>query len=360
MKAAVLHNVGDNALDIRDDITILDPGQGQVTVRIHATGVCHSDLSAMNGTLPVAVPAVLGHEGAGEVVAVGAGVSDLRTGDHVIVCWSPQCGQCRYCVGGQPQLCMAYIMSAFTDARFRIADQPVFGMAGAGTFVEEVVLPAAGAIKVAEDIPYDVASLIGCGVMTGAGAALNCAKVEPGSSVAVIGCGGVGVSAIQGARICGAATIVAVDTVERKLDWAKKFGATHGATPDNLPGLIQELTGGEGFDYVFEVVGSSGTIRAAYDATRRGGTTVVVGVGKADDMVAMSAFEFFYSEKTIKGSYYGSANIRRDFPRLLDLWRAGRLDLEGMITKRIKLEEVNEAFEAMTAGEVIRQVIEVG
>jgi S-(hydroxymethyl)glutathione dehydrogenase/alcohol dehydrogenase len=357
VKAAVLHNVGDPRLEVRDDVTTTGAGPGKVRIQIRATGVCHSDLSAMNGTIPVAVPAVLGHEGAGEVVEVGPGVTGLAEGDHVVVCWSPQCGECRDCVNGQPQLCMTYMINAFSDAHFLAGGTPLFGMAGAGTFAEELVVPEAAAIKIGKDVPFDLASLIGCGVMTGVGAVMNAAKVEPGSSVLVIGCGGVGISAIQGARICGAAKIVAVDMVPHKLEWAKQFGATHAVTPDDLPALSMELTGGAGFDYAFEVVGRSQTIRAAYDATRRGGTTVIVGVGPADDMVSFSAFELFYGEKTIRSSYYGSANIRRDFPRLLDLWRAGRLNLEGMVTKRIALEDVNDAFVAMQAGDVIRQVI---
>jgi S-(hydroxymethyl)glutathione dehydrogenase/alcohol dehydrogenase len=357
VKAAVLHEVGSEALDVRDDVESTPVTDGKVRIKIKATGVCHSDLSAMNGTIPVAMPAVLGHEGAGEVVEVGAGVSGLAPGDHVVVCWSPQCGRCADCVNGKPHLCMTYMMDAFADAHFAIGDKKLFGMAGAGTFAEELIVPEAGAIKIGNDVPFDVASLVGCGVMTGVGAVMNAGQVLPGSSVLVIGCGGVGISAIQGAQICGAATIVAVDMVEQKLGWAKQFGATHAATPDQLPQLIGELTGGAGFDYAFEVVGRSDTIRAAYDATRRGGTTVVVGVGRADDTVSFGAFELFYNEKNLRGTYYGSANIRRDFPRLLDLWRAGRLDLEGMITRRLKLDEINDAFRAMQAGDVIRQVV---
>lgn len=358
MKAAVLHNVGDDKLDIRDDVTTTPVGAGKVRIRIKATGVCHSDLSAMNGTIPVAVPAVLGHEGAGEVVEVGAGVTGVAEGDHVVVCWSPQCGACRDCVNGQPQLCMAYMINAFSDAHFQLeGTTPVFGMAGAGTFAEELILLEQGAIKIDPDIPYDVASLLGCGVMTGVGAAINAAKVEPGSSVIVFGCGGVGISVIQGARIAGAATILAVDMVDAKLDWAKQFGATHAVRPDDLPGAMHELTAAAGFDYAFEVVGRSQTIKAAYDATRRGGTTVVVGVGRAEDMVELSAFDLFYNEKNLRGTYYGSANVRRDFPRLLALWRSGQLDLERMITRRLGIEDVNDAFGALSSGEVIRQVI---
>jgi S-(hydroxymethyl)glutathione dehydrogenase/alcohol dehydrogenase len=359
MKAAVLQQVGDSKLELRDDVGVVATGPNQVRVKIHATGVCHSDLSVMNGTLPQMVPAVLGHEGAGEVVEIGSDVTDIAVGDHVIVCWLPPCGTCRYCLGGQPQLCTVYVMQAFVTPTFTIGDAPVFGMSGTGTFAEEVVLPRAGVVRIDADVPYDVASLIGCGVMTGVGAAINTAKVEPGSSVLVIGCGGVGISVIQGARIAGASTIVAVDPMESKHQWAKDFGATQAVTPDALPQLIQELTAGEGFDYGFEVVGRAQTIRSAYDSTRRGGTVTVVGAGRADDMVQFSAFELLFLEKTIKGALYGGADVRRDYHRLIDLWRTGRLDLESMITRRISLEDVNDAFAAMQAGDVIRQVVEL-
>jgi S-(hydroxymethyl)glutathione dehydrogenase/alcohol dehydrogenase len=357
VKAAILHEVGNDTLEVRTDVEPTEVTDGKVRISIKATGVCHSDLSAMNGTIPCAVPAVLGHEGAGEVVEVGAGVTDLAVGDHVVICWSPQCGHCIDCINGKPYLCMAFMMDAFMDAHFTMDGTPIFGMAGAGTFAEELIVPAAGAIKIDDDVPFDVASLVGCGVMTGVGAVFNAAEVKPGSSVLVIGCGGVGISAIQAARICGAATIVAVDTVDHKLTWAKQFGATHAVTPADLPAALLDLSAGAGFDYSFEVVGRADTIRTAYDSTRRGGMTTVVGVGRAEDMVSFSAFELFYNEKTLRGTYYGSANIRRDFPRLLNLWRAGQLDLEGMITRRRKIEDINEAFTAMAAGEVIRQVI---
>lgn len=357
VKAAVLHEIGTTTLEVRDDFKSAEVTAGKVRIKIKATGVCHSDLSAMNGTIPAPVPVVLGHEGAGEVVEVGPGVTELAVGDHVIVCWSPQCGQCRDCTMGQPYLCSTYIMQAFMDAPFLLGDTPVFGMAGTGTFAEELVIPVAGAIKIDDDVPYDVASLVGCGVMTGVGAVFNAGQVRPGTNVLVIGCGGVGISAIQGARISGAATIVAVDMVDQKLGWAKQFGATHAVKPEDLQATMGLLTGGAGFDYAFDVVGHPTTIRQAYDNTRRGGSTVIVGVGKADQMVEFSAFELFYNEKNLRGTYYGSANIRRDFPRLLNLWRAGQLDLEGMITRRIAIEEINDAFTAMQAGDVIRQVV---
>jgi S-(hydroxymethyl)glutathione dehydrogenase/alcohol dehydrogenase len=242
--------------------------------------------------------------------------------------------------------------------RFRIGNEPVFGMAGTGTFAEQLVIPAAAAVRIPDDVPWDVASLVGCGVMTGVGAAINTAKVRPGSSVVVFGCGGVGISVVQGARIAGAAEIVAVDVVEGKRANALRFGATHSAAPEDLGALSGELTQG-GFDYGFEVVGIPETIRATFDAVRRGGTAIIVGAGRADQQVTFNAFELFFSEKTLLGSLYGSADVRVDFHRLLRLWRTGRLDLDGMISNRVGLRDVNQAFADMQRGDVIRTVIEL-
>ena len=356
MRAAVLHQLNDK-VDVRDDVEIRDPGPGEVKLAIKATGVCHSDLSGVNGTIPVTLPCILGHEGAGEVVAVGPGVTGVVEGNHAIVAWVPPCGACSYCLGGQPQLCPTMMMAAFTRSGFTVGGKPAFGFAGAGTFAEELVLPQEGVVVIPDDVPYEVASLIGCAVTTGVGAAINTAQVRPGSSVVVFGCGGVGISIIQGARLAGAAEIVAVDLVDNKLDDARRFGATHGVTPDQLADTQAEVTAGQGFDYAFEAIGNPATIRAAWDATRRGGTTVVVGVGRLDQQVTFSPFELFYSEKNLKGCVYGSSDVRTDFHRLLRLWRAGRLDLEEMITRRIDMAEVNDAFGAMERGEVIRQVI---
>jgi S-(hydroxymethyl)glutathione dehydrogenase/alcohol dehydrogenase len=358
MKAAVLNQVGDTKLELRDDVTTAPVGPKEVRIRVRATGVCHSDLSAMDGTLPALAPGIIGHEGAGEITEVGSQVDHLSPGDHVIVTFVPPCGTCSNCLRGQPHLCAVHAIAAFTAPRFRIGDTPVFGYAGLGTFAEELVVPADGAVKIANDIPFEVAALVACGVMTGVGAVLNTAKVEPGSTVLVIGCGGVGISVIQGARLAGASRIIAVDPVRDKHETAKHFGATHAATPEELPGLNQELAGSMGFDYSFDVVGIPATIRAAWDNARRGGTVVVVGAGRADAMVSFSAQELFLHDKRLLGSFYGGANVHRDYQRLLDLWRAGRLDLEGMISKRITLDEINEGLDALRQpGALVRQIV---
>jgi S-(hydroxymethyl)glutathione dehydrogenase/alcohol dehydrogenase len=302
---------------------------------------------------------VLGHEGAGIVQEVGAGVTDVKAGDHVIVSFTPACSKCKACLRGQSYLCETMGAMAVTP-HFMMDGNPLGGFTGCGTFAEEMIVPEAAVVKVDEDIPLDVVSLIGCGVTTGVGAAINTAQIKPGSSVVVFGCGGVGISAIQGARIAGAAEIVAVDMVEGKLAMAKNFGATHVCTPDDLPAMSTQVTAGEGFDYALECIGNPVTIRATYDNVRRGGTAVIVGVGRLDQQVTFSAFELFYADKILRGSMYGSANVRTDFPKLLRLWKAGKLDLEGMISRRMKLEDVNEAFRAMQAGEVIRTVLDIG
>jgi S-(hydroxymethyl)glutathione dehydrogenase/alcohol dehydrogenase len=360
MRAAVLRQVGDDKVDIVDTMEVEDVGPGMVRVAIRATGVCHSDLSVMNGTIPQPAPCVLGHEGAGEVVEVGPAVTDLAVGDHVVVVWVPPCGKCNFCLTGQANLCTNIMFSATgASPHFRLGGDPVFGMAGTGTFSEQAVLPQEAVVKVPRDVPWEIASLIGCAVTTGVGAAINAAKVRPGSSVVVFGCGGVGIAVIQGARLAGAAEIVAVDLVEEKREDARRFGATHAVPPEGVMAASGEITGGTGFDYGFEVIGLPTTIRAVYDAVRRGGTACVVGVGRVDQMVEFNAFEFFFNEKHLLGTIYGSADVRVDFPRLLRLWKAGRLDLEGMISKRADLEGVNQAFDDMKAGRVIRTVIEV-
>src|SRR5436190_13602323 len=231
MRAAVLHGIGEEKLELRDDVMVIGPGPGEIRIRVRVAGVCHSDLSARNGGLPRPVPAVLGHEAAGDVIELGQGVTDWSVGDRVIVNWLPACGSCSSCLRGEPYLCVAHVLLGYVQPRFLAGDLPVFGMAGCGAFAEEMVVPSIGAVKIADDVPYDIAALVGCGVMTGVGAVINTARVEPGATVVVIGCGGVGIAAIQGARLAGASVIVGVDPVGAKHDVAKRFGATHATTP---------------------------------------------------------------------------------------------------------------------------------
>jgi len=355
MKAAILRELN-RPLEVRDDVRLGPLGPGDVHVKLVSSGVCHSDVSAQNGTIPSGLPCVLGHEGAGVVQAVGAGVTDVKPGDPAIISFTPACRKCRMCLRGSSNLCET-MMAMASSPHFVLDGKPLMGFTGCGTFAQEMIVPEAAVIRVGADIPLDVVSLIGCGVMTGVGASINTAKITPGSSVIVFGCGGVGISAIQGARIAGAAEIVAVDLVDAKLEAAKQFGATHGVKPDQVDDAKKTITGGEGFDFGLECVGRPELIRKTFDVVRRGGTAVIVGVGRLTEKVEFNAFELFFNEKNLKGSMYGSANVRLDFDRLLRLWRYGKLDLEGMISRRIKLEEINDAFRAMQAGEVVRSVI---
>ena len=357
-RAAVLHAVGDEELDLRDDVSAVAPGPGQVKVQIKATGVCHSDLSTMTGVLPAMQPTVVGHEGAGVIAEVGEGVTGVQPGDHVVVNWTPDCGECAECLRGEPYLCMTYLAQSFTAPGFRLGDgTPAFGMAGTGTWAEEIVLPRRGVVKIAEDIPFEYAALLGCGIPTGVGAVVNTAKVAPGSTVAVVGAGGVGLAAIQGARLAGAATILAIDPNEAKHPAAKRFGATHTTTPDGLDEVKGLLTGGAGFDYAFEVVGRSAAITTAWNAARRGGDVIVVGAGAADDEWSQNSFALLFDGKSVKASLYGGCDLKRDIPRFVDLWRAGRLDIDGLISRRIGFADINDAIRALRAGDVIRQVV---
>ncbi|MFE4859127.1 Zn-dependent alcohol dehydrogenase [Streptomyces sp. NPDC056670] len=358
MRAAVLHEIGQDKLDVVDDMEATGFGPGKVKLRVRATGLCHSDLSAMSGVLPQPAPFVPGHEGAGEVIDVGDGVTGLEQGDRVLMCWLPACGACPSCKRGQTQLCLAGFMNAGTP-NFRRSGGDVFGFAGTGTFAEEVVVAAGCAVPIPDDVPYEIAALIGCGVTTGLGAAINTAKVEAGSSVAVIGCGGVGISTVQGARVQGAAQIVAVDPVASRREAALRFGATEAVSPEEFADAKQRITAGEGFDYVFEVVGRSATARTAYENTRRGGTLCVVGAGAMDDFFQVNMFELFFDEKRILPSMYGGGDVLRSYERAIALWRAGRIDLEGLITHRVQLAGINDALDQMRSGEALRTCITI-
>lgn len=358
MRAAVLHETGQDKLEVLDDVEAVGFGPGKVRIRVRATGLCHSDVSAMNGVLPQPAPFIPGHEGAGEIIDVGDGVSGVQQGDRVLLCWLPACGVCPACKRGQTQLCLAGFMNAGTP-NFKRPSGDVFGFAGTGTFTEEVVVDAGCAVPIPDDVPFDIAALIGCGVTTGLGAAINTADVSAGSSVAVIGCGGVGISAIQGARLKGAAQIIAVDPVASRREAALKFGATEAVAPDELGDAKQRITAGEGFDYVFEVVGRSATARTAYETTRRGGTLCIVGAGAMDDFLQLNMFELFFDEKRILPSMYGGGDMLTSYERAIALWRAGRIDLEGLITHRVQLAEINDALAQMRTGEALRTCIEI-
>jgi S-(hydroxymethyl)glutathione dehydrogenase/alcohol dehydrogenase len=354
MRAAVLNALGDATLQVRDDVETVATGPGRVRVAIRAASLCHSDLSVMNGTFARPTPMVMGHEGAGVIVETGEGVTRVKPGDRVLVCWRPPCGECRACRRGQNNLCATGTVG---EPSFRVGGREAYSfMNNSGTFAEETVISEAGAFPIPDDVPDEVAALIGCAVTTGVGAALNTARIQPGSSVAVIGVGGVGVAAVQGARVAGAAHIVAVDPVALRRDWALKFGATEAVTPEELAEFASRLTDGEGFDYVLEAVGKPATVRAGFDATRRGGSLTVIGGGSQEELIPVSLYELL-GEKTIQGSYYGGANVGQTFDKVITLWRAGRLDLEGMITHRLGLADINEAITQMYTGQALRTTL---
>ncbi len=363
-KAAVLTGQ-DVPLVVRDDIAVQAPGAGEVRIQVGASGVCHSDVSVANGTIPLPTPIVLGHEGAGVVTEVGDGVSRVAVGDHVVLSFVPNCQECYYCLRGQGYLCEKSAMQAaggMLDGTTRLStpDGPLFQMACLGTFSEETIVPEISTVKIDDDVPLEIAALIGCGVLTGVGAALNTADIRPGDSVAVIGCGGVGLNVIQGAKIAGAERIIGIDMFESKLAMAKQFGATDVIKADDGDPVakVMELTEGRGADTSFEVIGLGATMEQAINTTRNGGEVVLVGVPRMDVFLNLNAaFTFLYLAKTVKGCWYGSSNVNTDVPKLIGLWRDGQLDLEGLISRRIGLEDVNDAFAAMQAGEVARSVI---
>lgn len=361
---AAVHVGLDQPLEIRDDIEVEGPKAGELKVRIAASGVCHSDLSVQNGTIPLPPPIVLGHEGAGVVEEVGDGVTGFEPGDHVVLTFVPQCKECFFCKRGQGFMCEKAAMlnmGGMLDGTKRLSSggQPLSQMAGCGTFSGVTIAPAISAVKIDKDVPLTSAALIGCGVQTGVGAAINTASIQKGDTVAVIGCGGVGLNVIQGARIAGAERIIAVDMVESKLQMAKEFGATDfvNAGESDPVGQVSGLTG-RGVDAAFEVIGLGPTIEQAINMTRPGGETILVGVPRMDVMLNLNAaFTFLYTAKTIKGCWYGSTNADKDVPMLLDLYKKGELKLDELISREIKVDQVNEAFEAMKSGEVARSVI---
>ena len=357
MKAAVLYET--NADLVVEELDLSEPGNGEVMVRMEASGVCHSDWHIIKGEWSHhPLPIVLGHEGAGIVEAVGPGVTNVKAGDHVILSWRASCGLCEACQKGRPNVCYTPVESS-SEAHSRAKGTRIYQLSGLGTFGSYSVVPEVAAVPIDKDIPMEVAALVGCGVTTGVGAAINTAGVEPGTSVAVFGCGGVGLNCIQGSAIAGATTIIAVDMLDNKLDMAEEFGATHkvNASSEDPVARIIELTGGKGVHYAFEAIGLvPEPFLQSILCTRRRGVTVWVGHAPERTPVTIDA-RALMQEKMIIGSMYGSARPQIEFPKLLELYKAGKLKLDELVTRRFPLADVNEAFDVLSRGEVARSVL---
>ncbi|MEU5706734.1 Zn-dependent alcohol dehydrogenase [Streptomyces flaveolus] len=356
VRAAVLPAIG-APLEITA-IELPDPGPGRVRVRLAAAGVCHSDLSLSDGTMRVPVPAVLGHEGAGTVVAVGEGVTHVSPGSPVVLNWAPSCGSCHACSLGEVWLC-ANALNGAADVHARTADgtdlHPGLNVAA---FAEETVVAASCVLPLPDGVPLVDAALLGCAVLTGYGAIHHSARVRTGETVAVFGVGGVGLATLQSARIAGASRIIAVDVSPEKEDLARAAGATdYVLASENTPREIRGLTGKQGVDVSVECVGRAVSIRAAWESTRRGGRTTVVGIGGKDQQVTFNALELFHWGRTLSGCVYGNTDPSRDVPVLAEHVRAGRLDLSTLVTDRITLEDIPAAFENMLAGKGGRALV---
>jgi S-(hydroxymethyl)glutathione dehydrogenase/alcohol dehydrogenase len=360
MKAAVLsEQPGELAIE---DLTIDKPGPGEVLVQVVAAGLCHSDLHFMEGLFRTQLPIVMGHESAGIVQAVGDGVDYVKPGDHVVACLSIFCGQCHQCLGGHPNRCAnprATSRAKGAPSRLSRADgTAVDQMARLGGFAEQMLVHQNGLVKVTEEMPLDKACLIGCGITTGFGAAVRTAKVEVGSTVCVIGAGGIGLAAIQGSRIAGANRIIAVDVSTAKLETAGQVGATHfvnASETEDVVAAVKELSDG-GVDYSFEAIGRSATVRQAFDMLAVGGTATVIGMVPSKDVVQLRGIDFL-QEKKLQGSMMGSNQFRTDIPRMIDMYLNGRLLLDEMVSATIGLDAVNEGYEMMKKGEVARTII---
>jgi len=361
-KAAVLYEIG--APLVIEELELEGPKANEILINYTASGICHSDYSFAHGVLPTALPSVLGHEGAGVVEEIGEGVTNVKVGDHVVAALTPACGKCLFCSESKPFMCveMSEVIweGALLDGTKRFKNskgQEIGQLVCVGTFAERAVIPAGMAIKVDDKAPLDTICLIGCGVTTGVGAALNTVDMNEGDSCAVIGCGGVGLSIIQGARIAGAGMIIAIDPVAEKRELALKLGATHAFDPNEFEPVkeVRKISKG-GVHYAFEALGLKVTIEQAWAMPRPTGTAVIVGVPKMDTEIELPVLGFF-GEKHFKGSAYGSSVPSKDIPKFVDLFMSGELKLDDMITKRIKLEEVNTAFDEMSRGEGARTVI---
>lgn len=344
-----------------EDVDIIDPRAGEVLVRTSCSGVCHSDLHFIDGLWQLPMSCVLGHEAAGVVEAIGDGVTYVKPGDRVIMSFRPFCGKCYYCLGGRPNLCNDPGHGVASASRLTWKGKPIMQFASVGSFAEMMVTHENGVVKIPEEMPMAEAALIGCGVMTGVGAALYTAQVPGGADVAVIGCGGIGLNIIQGCKIAGAAKIIAIDIIDSKLEMASNFGATHTINSkdiDNLDEAVQSLTGGAGVEYAFEAIGVPAAATQAFNITRAGGTTVVVGMHPLGSQISVPG-PAFLQEKKLIGCMYDSTRFREHMPKLIDLFLQDKLDLTSLVSRRLKLEDVNEAFRSMKAGEVARSVLEI-
>ncbi len=361
MKAAVLRKIG-SPLSL-EDVELDAPKDHEVRVRIAAAGVCRSDLHFMRGHAAIKVPAVLGHEGAAVVEEVGGHVTRVKPGDHVILSFAPHCGHCASCLSGHANLCDRHMATGGTlfdgTVRLHSGGEDIAHMGKVACFAEQAVVPETGCIPIAEDFPLDQAALIGCSVTTGVGAVLYSAKVQAGSTVAVIGTGGVGLNVAQGARLAGASKVIAIDTNDAALEFAGRFGATDVVNPAHEDAVkrIRELTGGAGVDYAFEVFGSPETVTMALNAAKKGGTAIVVGLTAVGEETGIDALQLVRQEKTLKGTYYGSAIPAVDMHKMVDLTLAGKIDVGGLITRRYPLEEINDAYEELARGTVGRGII---
>ncbi len=342
---------------VMEDVETGELGADEVLVRLEASGLCHSDLGPVEGWRKVPLPIVLGHEGAGVVEAVGPEVTTLRPGDRVIGSFVHSCGTCWSCTRGESYLCTSGATRVLEPRLLRSDGTKAVAFSGLGTFADAMVAGEHSLVKVETDLPADQLALIGCGVTTGVSAVLNEARVEPGSTVAVVGCGGVGQAVVQGARLARAERIVGVDPVEMKRSTALAAGATDAVTPEEAVDAVRAITDGRGADYVFEVSGSEAGLRAAFDLARRGGTVLLLGIPKPGSPPPWEMWEHFYGARRIVGCIYGSAVLARDVPRLIGYIESGDLDVASMVSRRLPLEEVNEAVRAVNDGEVVRAVL---
>jgi len=362
IRAAILWEQG-QPLSV-EEATLDAPGAGEVLVEIRAAGVCHSDLHPARGDWPMKVPVILGHEGAGIVRDVGPSVTRVKAGDHVVLCWAPACGECPSCLEGRAVLCDRLEKVTFRNklpsgtTRLHARGKDVAPFLGTACFADAVVVPEAGAVPVARDIPFDALATLGCAVLTGVGAVVACAHVPAHARVAVIGAGGVGLNVIQGAVMSGCTDIIAIDTRPKPMEIAKRFGATH--TVDgagDTAAAVRQLTGGRGADFVFDTVGSPATLNAALNAAKKGGTVVLTGLSRADAQAAFPMFPFVMQEKLLIGSVYGSGRPSEDIPRLASWFQEGKLKLRELVARTYTLDGINDALNALASSDGARGVI---